>query len=108
MFLALAGKFLKEFVGHQGVQQACFNGSLKDIIVGVYIFCLFIQALSHVQLFVTLWTIANQTPLSMGLPFPSPGDLPNPEIKPPSPGSLALHVDSLPTDPLGKPPKLLV
>ena len=41
--------------------------------------------------FVTLWTVALQDPLSMvfprqeywsGLPFPSPGDLPNPEIEP--------------------------
>ena len=47
--------------------------------------------LSHVQLFVTPWTIAHQVPLSMGfsrqeywsgLPFPTPGDLPDPEIKP--------------------------
>ena len=30
-----------------------------------------------------------------GLPFPSPGDLPNPEIKP---GFPALQVDSLPTE----------
>ena len=46
---------------------------------------------SHVQCFVTLWTIAHQAPLSMGfsrqercngLPFPSPGDFPNPEIEP--------------------------
>ena len=50
--------------------------------------------LSHVQLFVTPWTVACQAPLSMGfsrqeywsgLPFPSPGDLPNPGIKPESP-----------------------
>ena len=34
------------------------------------------------------------------LPFPSPGDLPNPGIKP---GSLALQADSLPSEPLGKP-----
>ena len=43
-------------------------------------------ALSHVQLFVTPWTVARQIPLFMefsrqeywsGLPFPSPGDLPN-------------------------------
>ena len=70
----------------------------------------------HPCLCVTLWTVANQAPLSMGLPrqeywsrlpFPSPGDLPNPENKPPSPGSLALHVDSLPVEPLGKPPNLL-
>ena len=35
-----------------------------------------------------------------GLPFPSPEDLPNPEIEPESP---ALQADSLPSEPLGKP-----
>ena len=35
-----------------------------------------------------------------GLPFPSPGDLPNPGIEPRSP---ALLVDSFPTEPQGKP-----
>ena len=35
-----------------------------------------------------------------GLPFPSPGDLPDPGIKP---GSPALQADSLPSEPLGKP-----
>ena len=48
---------------------------------------------SHIQLFVTLWITACQAPLSMGfsrqeycsgLPCPSPGDLPNPRIKPAS------------------------
>ena len=34
------------------------------------------------------------------LPFPSPGDLPNPGIEPRSP---ALQADSLPTEPPGKP-----
>ena len=52
--------------------------------------------------FATLWTVAHQAPLSMGfsrqeywsgLPFPSPGDLPDPGIKPAFP---ALQVDSLP------------
>ena len=46
---------------------------------------------SHVQLFVTPWTVACQAPLSVGfprqeywsgLPFPSPGDLPDPGIEP--------------------------
>ena len=46
---------------------------------------------SHVQLFVTSWTVACQAPLFMGfsrqeywreLPFPSPGDPPNPGIEP--------------------------
>ena len=49
------------------------------------------HTLSHVLLFVTTWTVAHQAPLSMGfsrqeywsgLPFPPPGDLPNPGIKP--------------------------
>ena len=53
---------------------------------------------------------AHQAPLSMdfsrqeywsGLPFTSPGNLPNPGIKP---GSLALQADSLPSEPPGKPP----
>ena len=48
---------------------------------------------SRVQLFATSWTVARQAPLSMGfsrheywsgLPFPSPGDLPDPGIKPAS------------------------
>ena len=50
--------------------------------------------LSHVQLCVTPWTVAHQAPLAMefsrqeywsGLPFPSPGDLPNPGTDPASP-----------------------
>ena len=53
-----------------------------------------VKSLSHVQLFATPWTVAHQDPLSMGfsrqerwsgLPFPSPGDLPKPGIKPGSP-----------------------
>ena len=56
----------------------------------------------------TSWTIAHQAPLSIGfprqeywsgLPFPSPGDLPDPEIEP---RSSALQVDSLPSEPPGK------
>ena len=48
---------------------------------------------SHVQLFAILWTVARQAPLSMGfsrqeywsgLPYPPPGDLPNPVIEPES------------------------
>ena len=50
--------------------------------------------LSRVRLFATPWTLAYQVPLSMGfsrqqywsgLPFPSPGDLPDPGIEPRSP-----------------------
>ena len=58
--------------------------------------------------FVTPWTVASQAPLSMGflrqeywsgLPFPSPGDLPNPGIKPTSP---ALAGGFFTTEPPGK------
>ena len=58
-----------------------------------------------VQLFATPWTVAYQAPLSMGfsrqeywsgLPFPSPGDLPNAGIKP---GSSALQADALTSEP---------
>ena len=57
----------------------------------------------------TPWTVACQTPLSMGfsrqeywngLPFPSLGDLPDPGIEP---GSLALQADCLLTELQGKP-----
>ena len=53
-----------------------------------------VKSLSRVQLFVTPWTVAYQASPSMGfsreehwsgLPFPSPGDLPNPGIEPRSP-----------------------
>ena len=63
---------------------------------------------SHVQLFATLWSIACQAPLSMGfsrqeywsgLPFPAPGDLPDPGIKFESPMSPVLQADSLPLSP---------
>ena len=63
------------------------------------------QSLSHVQLFVTFWTVACQAPLSVGffrqehcsgLPFPPPWDLPNPGIKPASHVSPALQADSIP------------
>ena len=61
----------------------------------------------------TPWTVACQAPLSMafsrqeywsGLPFPSPGDLPDLRIEP---GSFALQADSLPTELQGKPFSIL-
>ena len=67
-----------------------------------------VKSLSLVQLFATPWTVAYQAPPSMefsgqecwsGLPFPSPGDLPDPGIKP---GSPALQADALPSEPPGK------
>ena len=63
------------------------------------------KSLSRVRLFVIPWTIAHQAPPSMGfsrqeywsgLPLPSPGDLPDPGIKPRSP---ALQADALTSEP---------
>ena len=65
------------------------------------------KLLSHVQLFATPWTVAYQAPSSMrfsrqeywsGLPFPSPGDLPDPGIQP---GSPPLEADALTSEPPG-------
>ena len=67
------------------------------------------KLLSRVQLFATSWTVAYQVPLSMGfsrqeywsgLPFPSPGNLPDRGIKH---GSPALQADALPSERPGKP-----
>ena len=67
-----------------------------------------VKSLSRVRLFATLWTVAYQAPPSVGLfrqeywsglPFPSPGDLPNPGIEPRSP---TLQADALPSEPPGK------
>ena len=62
-----------------------------------------VKSISCVRLFTTPWTIAYQASLSMvfsrqeyqsGLPFPSPGDLPDSGIEP---GSPALQADALPS-----------
>ena len=67
--------------------------------------------LSHVQLFVTSWTVARQAPLSMGssrqeywsgLLLPPAGDLPDPGIKPASLVSPALAGGFFTTEPRGK------
>ena len=68
-----------------------------------------VKSLSRVRLFATPWTVAHQAPRSVGfsrqeywngLPFPSPGDLPDPGIEPRSP---ALQAAALPFEPPGKP-----
>ena len=66
------------------------------------------KLLSWFRFFATPWTVAHQAPLSMGfsrqeywigLPFPSPGDLPDPGTES---GSPALQADSLPSEQPGK------
>ena len=68
--------------------------------------------LSHVCLFVTLWTVAHQALLSMkfsrqeywsGLPLPTLGNLPNPGIQPASHESSALAGSFFTIEPPGKP-----
>ena len=68
-----------------------------------------VKSLSRIRLFVTPWTVAYQASPSMGfsrqeywsgLPFPSPGDLPDPGIEP---GYPALGTDTLTSEPQGKP-----
>ena len=63
------------------------------------------KSLSHIRLFATPWTVAYQASPSMGfsrqeywsgLPFPSPGDLPDPGIEP---GSPALEAGALTSEP---------
>ena len=78
------------------ITLACLSAS--DVIYALI--CAHVCVLSHVRLFVTPWSVAQQAPLSMefsrqeyrsGLPFPSPGDLPNPGIESRSP---TLQADS--------------
>ena len=66
------------------------------------------KSLSRVRLLATPWTVAHHTPPSMefsrqeywrGLPFPSPGDLPDLGIEHKSP---TLQADALPSEPPGK------
>ena len=67
-----------------------------------------VKSLSCVRLFATPWTAAYQAPPSIafsrqeywsGLPFPSPGDLPDPGIKP---GFPTLEAEALTSEPPGK------
>ena len=76
--------------------------------------CVCAKSLSRVWLCATPWTIAPQAPLSVefsrqeywsGLPFPPPGDLPNPGFKPESP---TLQADSLPLSHLESPSQIVV
>ena len=89
----------------QILYQLSHKGSLKDVERKWKK----VKSLSRVWLFATPWTVAHQDAQSMefsrqeywsGMPFPSPGDLPNPGIEPWSP---ALQADALLSEPPGKP-----
>ena len=108
------------------LQYSCLENSMGCTVHGAatswtqpsdFHFHVKVKSLSRVQLFATPWTVAYQAPLSMGfsrqeywsgLPFPSPGDLPDPGIiKPTYLTSPALQVDSLLSEPPGKPNRSL-
>ena len=74
-----------------------FRTDLSSLFPYCFYFCgvcsPFVLSLSRVWLFATSWTVARQAPLPMGfprqeywsrLPFPPPGDLPDPEVEPTS------------------------
>ena len=82
------------------------------------IVCISVLVIQSCLILCDPWTVAHQAPLSMefsrrgycwsGLPFPSPGDLPNPGIKLASPVSPALQADSLLSEPPGEPYKAII
>ena len=84
--------------------KVCLVKAMVFLVVVIY-GCELVKSLSRVQLFTTLWTVAYQAPPSMGfsrqeywsgLPFPSPGDLPNPGIESRSP---PLEAEALTSEP---------
>ena len=92
-----------------------YRSSLLASLGNPALFCVCVREsrFSHVQLFVTPWSLASQVPVSMEvsrqeywsrLPSPSPGDLPDPRMEP---GSPTKQVGSLPSEPPGKPSALL-
>ena len=88
------------------------NPLFNPVLSCLPIMCMHAQLLSCVQFFAALWTIACQAPLSMGffrqeywggLPFPLPGDLPDPGIESTSLISSTLQIDSLLLSQWGRP-----
>ena len=102
-----ASKFGKLSSAHKtGKGQFSFQSQRKAMPKNVQVK---VKLLSRLQLFATPWTVDYQARPSMGfsrqeywsgLPFPSPGDLPDPGIEPRSP---TLTADALTSEPPGKP-----
>ena len=92
------------------IYEVASSIKVKDSLV--YILEVAVQLLSHVRFFATPWTVAHQALLSIGfpkqeywsgLPFPPPGNPPDPGIKPALPASPVLAGGFLTTEPRGKP-----
>ena len=86
--------------------EVMFPHFRKCLLCNIWIYKIYTvkwKSLSHVQLFAIPWTLLlmefSRPEYWIGLPFPSPGDLPNPGIEPRSP---TLQADSLPAEPQGK------
>ena len=86
----------------------CYTSTFYIYVLSLDV-CVLSCSVELVQLFVTLWTVTHQAPLSMGIHqarklkwvvTPSFRGFPNPGIRPMSP---TLQVDSLPSEPPGKP-----
>ena len=97
-----------------GNKQACCL-SWREPSITLFLLLLLLNPSAVSDSSATPWTIARQAPLSMGfpkqeywsgLPFPPPGDLPDPGIKPASPASPALAGGFVTTEPPGKPSSL--
>ena len=87
-------------------EKNIFMGGTKEVLFQLVVVKVKVKSLSRVRLFATLWTVAHQAPPSIGfsrqeyrsgVPFPSPGYLPDPGIEPRSPASQA---DTLTSEPL--------
>ena len=99
---------------HKQVWRLCIHAksSCQEVRSSCMCTCSVTQLFSCIWIFVAPWTVAHQTPLSMGfsrqeywsgLPVPPPWDLPNPGIKPGSPVFPALADRLFVTEPPGKP-----
>ena len=112
----------------EGLLEASLPQDLSGVKSGIFFFSLssiFLRSLNAVYMWLlshfgcfwllaSLWTVVGQVPLSMRfsrqvvtypgvVAYPPPGNLPDSRIKPTSPESKALKVDSLPAEPSGKP-----
>ena len=90
---------------HHTANQPRAAAGVAAVVAAVVAVAVAVSRFSRVRLFATLWTVALQAPLSMGLsrqeywsglPCPPPGDLPDPGMEP---GSPALQADFLLSEP---------